>query len=621
MSNEDDFDDSLMRRTPGGSRGLSASTVGRARAFLTDTDESFSALGDSFSVFLTGFSKKDTNTKFPSRTRQRRSTQTTNLSESIILETVALDDDNDEIDYDGVYKIKRGPSALLTCLKCTVVFFVVFGIIYLFGMGILVLIAQQDAKMTRIQEFQTKILEMGLSSQIEIETKGTPQFNAVHWLSNVDGAELKTEESHAMERYALAVLFYSTAITDSRANPNGKGQWIDQTNWLTNTDVCNWHGVNCDVDSTDPNATGDGFVESLDLSANGLDGVLPKELSALTRLLGLDMSGNALTGTLPSSLGNLNELRDFNLRDNKFSGSIPEIYGTKLSNLKHLDFGVNKLSGLIPPQIEHMVELKSLGLSQNQLEGTIPELMDLVNIKKLNLEKNNLSGPFPASVSKLTTLVELNLSKNHLTGTLPAGLENLTKLERFVLVEMHLRGTIPAEIFKRVTRLTELALANNNFSGQIPTSVGSLKDLKGFFAGNNKLSGTIPRQLGLMADVTKLELQGNNIGGSIPNIIAALDGLEEFKLSRNAITGTIPVDIGNLHRLQHLSLESNKLEGSVPSEIGHIQSLKQARLYDNDLEGSVPKEVCELTIEEDLIYLSVDCDNGEVSCDCCTKCF
>ena len=111
------------------------------------------------------------------------------------------------------------------------------------------------------------------------------------------------------------------------------------------------------------------------------------------------------------------------------------------------------------------------------------------------------------------------------------------------------------------------------------------------------------RQIGLLPDLSLLELQGNQIHGIIPNLISALNSLEHMSFARNQLTGLIPTEIGNLHRLKSLSLEDNKLNGGIPTEIGKIQTLQQARLYENNFEGTMPQEVCDLTTDEDLVYL------------------
>ena len=291
---------------------------------------------------------------------------------------------------------------------------------------------KEHSNQKRFNEFHTAIIELEISSRSDLETIGSPQYNAIQWLANVDGAKMKANDVHAMELYALACLFYSTSGTEEHINP--EGNWINQKNWMTSNGLCSWHGVQCEGDILDDgsseqsNNNDNGFVAALQLPSNGLNGGLPSELSALTLLSKLDLSVNGLTGTLPKKLSELHELRDLILRENDFSGVIPTDYGIRLSNMRQLNLGVNRLNGPIPRQIEHMVELRSLGLERNQLQGNIPDLEDMSKLNMLYLESNNLDGPFPDSVTKLTSLVELNLSNNHLTGFLPAELAKLTRL-------------------------------------------------------------------------------------------------------------------------------------------------------------------------------------------------
>jgi len=476
----------------------------------------------------------------------------------------------------------------------------------------------------RIERFHQMFLDMEVSSQDDLDTPGTAQHSALEWVANSDGAKLRADDHLAMERYILAVLYYTTAGTDDQEAPSESGHWQDATHWLTKSGICNWHGVTCAGDA--PNDTDDnrshhhGLVERLELAELGLMGSIPSELGFLTKLYRLDLSSNDLAGSLPKSLGRLTGLRELELSHNMIEGTIPEHYGNELTNLHHLLLGENKLVGTIPYQIEAMVELRSLSLKDNELTGTVPDLQDLTKIRQLILEDNQLEGPFPTSVAKLTSLVHLDLGRNHLTGTLPEDLTKLTALEKLLLREMNLRGKIPPELFNKVTRLTELGLSNNKLTGTIPTNVGHLKDLHEFYLGQNQLKGSIPRQVGLMADLNILELQGNSLSGSIPNLVSALNGLELFSVARNHITGTIPPEVGQMHRLQSLMLEHNKLTGGVPTELGNLRTLKQVRLYENHLEGNIPREVCELTIDEELTFLGADCGH-KFTCDCCTKCF
>lgn len=620
-------EDGLMRRGGNEEEGLSKTKIESARRFLYDEDEpiqtekpivslqspSTSAGTKKFFPPPRSFTNPGTNSYFKNNerdnNRRRRGTFVAWFSD---------------------IASKHGKHLLY------VIIFV--GIIVGFTWGVVAISGNNNSDNAehvnhkRINEFHKEIVDQGISSEAELESFGTPQYQALHWMANADRAKLKPNDNYAMQRYALAVLFFSTSGAGDYVHPEGTGTWINQSNWMTSKGICTWHGVLCkgqlvnydDSDSVDDESkqpkNENNFVTGISLQANGLVGNIPKEIGALTFLSVLDLQQNNLIGSLPKKLSDLHELREMILRENDLTGIIPSDYGVKMSNMRQLSLGVNRLNGFIPKEIEHMVGLKSLGLERNQFQGTIPNLEDLVQLNRLFLESNNLDGPFPVSIAKLTSLVELNMSNNHLTGSLP-DISELIRLEKLILNHLNLRGTIPHEIFKRVTRLTELSLQNNNLFGQIPTSVGHLKDVQAFLLSANNFSGTIPREIGLMADLRLFQIHGNKIRGTIPNIISALNNLEDMQISKNEIEGRIPSEVGNLHRLKAMRFESNRLSGDIPMEIGNIKSLRQIRLYDNNLSGTVPKEVCLLTSDEELAYLGTDCSNGDVQCDCCTKCF
>jgi hypothetical protein len=284
--------------------------------------------------------------------------------------------------------------------------------------------SKETANPHRIRDIQSRILEIGLSEKEILETPGTPQFHAVRWLANLD--QTNTGDPYLVQRYILAVLFYSTSGTEEHISPLGR--WNNQKSWMTSSGFCGWVGVECELDPKGPTFDGNGVVTSLNLTLNGLAGSLPSELEGLEGLLRLDLSDNALVGTLPKSLGNLKNLLDMILRNNELSGYLPSEYGVGFRSLRQLSLGVNKLKGYIPKEIQHMTNLLALGLEGNEFAGHVPDLEDLQKLTRLYLESNKLEGPFPESVTRLTSLVELNLSQNHLTGYLPSEIEKLTRL-------------------------------------------------------------------------------------------------------------------------------------------------------------------------------------------------
>ena len=185
------------------------------------------------------------------------------------------------------------------------------------------------------------------------------------------------------DRAALAALYKAT----------GGATWKNNTNWLSDKPVGEWHGVTTD-DS--------GRVIELDLSHNQLSGEIPSELGGLSSLEDLNLGGNQLSGEIPSELGGLSRLRVLELWRNRLSGEIPS--------------GLGGLDGL-----------QSLWLGRNQLSGEIPfALGSLSNLIVLELRDNKLSGEIPSGLGGLPNLEWVWLGgTNQLTGCIPVGLRGV----------------------------------------------------------------------------------------------------------------------------------------------------------------------------------------------------
>ena len=162
------------------------------------------------------------------------------------------------------------------------------------------------------------------------------------------------------DRAALAALYNAT---------NGSS-WQDDTNWLSNGPLGEWHGVSTDAD---------GRVAELDLDGKQLSGPIPSELGNLDNLEFLSLRDNQLSGPIPSELGNLANLEFLSLRDNQLSGSIPSELGN-LDNLGLLSLGSNQLSGPIPSELGNLDNLQQLELRDNQFSGCVPvKLFDMTS--------------------------------------------------------------------------------------------------------------------------------------------------------------------------------------------------------------------------------------------------
>ncbi len=224
---------------------------------------------------------------------------------------------------------------------------------------------------TKVISSPTPIIAVATATQSPVATlvvvSTTPPFHGLFDCANV--SEIPSSECEALE-----VLYQST---DGNA-------WSDYDNWLNTNTPCTWMGITC----------ADGHVVELSLFQDELIGIIPAELSQLTKLEKLGIGGNELGGAIP-----------------------PEL--SQLSNLEWLTLSGLELSGVIPSELSQLNNLKWLKLN-GKLGGTIPsELSQLSNLEILDLSGNELSGAIPAELSQLTKLEELDLSRNELNCTIP----------------------------------------------------------------------------------------------------------------------------------------------------------------------------------------------------------
>ena len=122
-----------------------------------------------------------------------------------------------------------------------------------------------------------------------------------------------TAPTPGTDREALIALYHATD------GPN----WRNNTNWLSDAPVSEWHGVITD---------NSGGVIELILRGNQLSGEIPAELGNLTNLEGLELAENELSGEIPPELSSLSNLRALFLGTNQLSGEIPPEVGS-LANL------------------------------------------------------------------------------------------------------------------------------------------------------------------------------------------------------------------------------------------------------------------------------------------------
>ena len=451
-------------------------------------------------------------------------------------------------------------------------------------------------------------------------------------------------EAPSPDRAALVALY----------NATDGDNWTNNTNWLSDRPIGQWHGITTDEARR---------VTHLTLTSNNLVGTIPAELANLANLQSLYLDSNQLSGAIPAELANLANLQELWLGDTQLCVPTDAAFQAWLSGIGSksgvvncglgdaavsaspdslalvalynatdganwtnntnwlsdepigewhgvttdangrvttLNLGQNQLSGVIPAELGNLANLTILGLTDNQLSGTIPsELGNLANLTTLFLNSNQLSGVIPAELGNLSNLTWLALSQNQLSGSILSALGTLSNLTTLDLRENELSGVIPPEL-GNLANLTILGLSDNQLSGAIPPQLGSLSNLEWLLLRENELSGAIPASLGNLANLTILHLSDNQLSGAIPPQLGNLANLTQLGLADNQLSGAIPPQLGSLANLTRLGLADNQLSGAIPPQLGNLANLQYLHLYSNQLSGSIPAELANLANLQEL---------------------
>ncbi|MYD36029.1 MAG: PQQ-binding-like beta-propeller repeat protein [Dehalococcoidia bacterium] len=434
------------------------------------------------------------------------------------------------------------------------------------------------------------------------------------------------------ERDVLVALYHATGGPD----------WIENTNWLGDVPLAEWHGV-----TTDAN----GRVTMLDLAENGLNGTLPGELGELQKLNSLILPHNRLSGAIPLGLGQLEYLDRVELSQNVWNGCIADdlldvprgdLRSIELPRCADVDKAVltafyhatggpnwtsstnwttdaplndwegvsahaggyvttlslpnNRLSGELPPELGNLTNLEALYLNGNQLIGEIPpELSNLTSLRWIRLNQNQLSGEIPPELGNLTNLEQLNLSNNRLGGEVPPELWDLSFLDWLHLNGNLLHGCIPTEVYSvypRINSATGLRVCIRQ-EREALVALYHATDGPNWTERTNWLSeAPLSKWHGVTTDangrVTMLNLADNGLNGTLPGELRGLSELQSLILSSNRLGGEIPPDLGSLSSLGVLDLNGNQLDGEIPPELLGLSALRLLNLANNRLAAEIP---------------------------------
>ncbi|BBN15158.1 hypothetical protein Mp_6g17520 [Marchantia polymorpha subsp. ruderalis] len=234
-------------------------------------------------------------------------------------------------------------------------------------------------------------------------------------------------------------------------------------------------------------------ITQINLTGEGVAGVLPSVFGALSQLTILDLSENNFDGYFPDSLGGIRTLRELNLGHNKLHGELPLFSAKSLDNLVMLSLSSNMFRGTLDSLMEALDEsIQNLDLSNNKFVGAVPWNIEVLeNLETLDMSNNQLSSELAVNFSKLRNLKNLNLSLNNLNGTLPDSIWNSRNLQFVDLSNNKFVGPVPGNI-ELLENLENLDMSNNQLSSELEVNFSKLRNLKTLNLSLNKLKGTVP---------------------------------------------------------------------------------------------------------------------------------
>ncbi|KAL1118480.1 hypothetical protein V6Z11_D01G037700, partial [Gossypium hirsutum] len=321
----------------------------------------------------------------------------------------------------------------------------------------------------------------------------------------------------------------------------------------------------------------------LHLSYSGLSGLVPQEISHLSKLVSLDLSGNDLylqNLAIKRLVQNMTTLRDvmFSGVDMSHLSSNPQMRGhfpksNWTSLLKFLDVIGTRFSGGLPNSIGGLKFLEDLNVEGT---GELPDSIgNLVSLKSLYLT-GSFAGSIPASIGNLTQITDIHLSDQNFIGELPFSLGKLEHLTSLTLDGNNFSGQLPFSLFN-LTQLVLVDFSNNQLTGPIPTTVNSHSSLVSLNLAFNLLTETIPSSLeyldlsynqldGHISPLSYVDLSNNKLHGPIPRSLFGLVHLTGLILSSNNMTGIFDTEmISELKELRDLGLSYKSLSLSLPS--------------------------------------------------------
>ncbi|XVF78908.1 hypothetical protein PTKIN_Ptkin14bG0175700 [Pterospermum kingtungense] len=331
----------------------------------------------------------------------------------------------------------------------------------------------------------------------------------------------------------------------------------------------------------------------LNISGSGFTGIIPLQISHLSKLISLDLSDipNNLIfegHVFDKVLENLTQLQHLLLDQVNMSSVAPTSFLNMSSSIRTLTLWYSGLQGKFPVDVFRFPCLQKLILTANDMDINFPKVNWSSPLRSLEVSSLIYSslGELPDSIGNLRSLEVLDLSSSNLKGSIPATLVNLSRLNHLDLSRNLIHGPIffPFSNFKQ---LSYLDFSNNYLVGPIIDSFGNLTHLLHLSTGNNSLTGHLPFSTFNLTQIESLDFSYNEFVGPLPNQVSGLSRLPELRLNFNFLSGKVPSWLFSLSSSVELRLSDNNLTGPI-EQADKIGPLERVYLQNNEIHGPIP---------------------------------
>lgn len=412
----------------------------------------------------------------------------------------------------------------------------------------------------RARMILNQITASEVSKNRDLVRDRTPQSKALDWVVSQDGAQLCPDDPRVLQRYILAVFYYST----------------DGDNWAE----CSEGSMNFKRYGNDNNVERTNFGGGV-IMGNHKETYVPADIANhITR------GGGAVAK-----------------RKNDKDLPIWETNCIKVCRKRCCveNDGEERLCNMLSDKICRQECYDEEQCDKDEAKKELDRIKEEKRRKRENdgrkLQASPPCGQFGSSfqgrLSYLASGSECNWA-----GTSCNGLGQVTVVG---FEQNNLGGTFPAEILA-LSQLRNLTLEGGRTSGNIPEEWGS-----GVWSGDN---------------LQVLDLDQNRLTGTLNDNLFNLDSLKVLDIDENRLEGTLSGRVGNLVDLVFVEFEENRFEGRIPASFGNLKKLRTATFRGNDFRGEMPNTVCNNKVPNGLLnILTADCAGNKIECECCSSCF